>query len=159
MALTLPQGTPSSPDLKNIHWHVEKIAVVGPGIVGMPMAAMLANARIREDGDHPAKVLVVQRNSPTSGWKVEAINRGESPIGGIEPGLDDMVRETVGAGILSATHDYSQLRDADVVLVCVQTDKDGLEPDYGPLMGALTAIAEELRHKPGANTQIGRAHV
>jgi UDP-N-acetyl-D-mannosaminuronate dehydrogenase len=48
-------------------WHVKKIAVVGPGIVGMPMAALLAHARIREGGTEPAHVLVVQRNSPTSG--------------------------------------------------------------------------------------------
>ena len=53
-------------------WKIEKIAVIGPGIVGMPMAAMLANAKIQIGTDSPAKVVVVQRNSPTSGWKVVA---------------------------------------------------------------------------------------
>ena len=28
------------------NWKVEKIGVIGPGIVGMPMAALLANAKI-----------------------------------------------------------------------------------------------------------------
>ena len=50
-------------------WSVRKIAVVGPGIVGMPMAALLAHARIREGHDAPARVVVVQRDSPTSGWR------------------------------------------------------------------------------------------
>ena len=135
-------------DIDTTSWRVEKIAMVGPGIVGMPMAAMLAHARICDGGDQPAKVMVIQRNSPTSGWKVDAINKGQSPIGGIEPDLDRIVAESVNAGLLSASHDYANLRDADVILVCVQTDKKGFEPDYGPLFSALDDIAKELQQKP-----------
>ena len=40
MPLTLKNGQVTS-------WSVRKIAVVGPGIVGMPMAALLAHARIK----------------------------------------------------------------------------------------------------------------
>ena len=105
-----------------------KIAVVGPGIVGMPMAALLA-ASSGSDGSTPSRVVVVQRRSPSSGWKVDAINAGRSPIGGVEPSLDRIVSETVAKGALSATHDYEAVSDADVVLVCVQTDKSGLAPD------------------------------
>ncbi len=133
---------------RELDWKVEKIAVIGPGIVGMPMAALLANARIKIGQDDPAKVVVVQRNSVNSGWKVNAINNGQSVIGGIEPGLNDIVEETVREGILSATHDYQHLSDADMILVCVQTDKKGLEPDYGPMFGALTTLAEALKKKP-----------
>lgn len=129
-------------------WKVAKIAVIGPGIVGMPMAAMLANARIRFGADRPATVLVVQRKSLTSGWKVDAINSGRSVIGGIEPDLDRVVRDTVAEGLLSATHDYAQLADADVILVCIQTDKDGMGPDYGPMFAGLTEVAKALQHKP-----------
>ena len=50
----------------DFEWTVRKICVVGPGIVGMPMAALLADARIKEGSDDPARVLVVQRNSRTS---------------------------------------------------------------------------------------------
>ena len=128
-------------------WRVRKISVIGPGIVGMPMAALLADAEIRIGTDEPAKVLVVQRASRNSGWKVAAINRGESPIGGIEPDLDRVVKESVRRGTLSATDDYRHLRDSDVILVCVQTDKDGFAPDYGPLFEALTGVAEQLQHK------------
>lgn len=129
-------------------WIVRKIGVIGPGIVGMPMAAMLAHARIREGTDTPASVVVVQRNSPTSGWKVGAINEGRSPIGGEEPELDEIVRNAVGAGLLSASHDYAALADADVILVAVQTDKDGWEPDYGPLFSAIDGLANALRDRP-----------
>jgi UDP-N-acetyl-D-mannosaminuronic acid dehydrogenase len=129
-------------------WEVEKIAVAGPGIVGMPMAAMLAHSRIHMGHGGPAEVVIVQRNSPTSGWKVEAINNGNSVIGGVEPELDRIVEEAVSQGLLRATHDYTEISDADVVLVCVQTDKKGVGPDYGPMMEALTEIAEALGNKP-----------
>jgi len=133
------------------NWVVRKIGVIGPGIVGMPMAAMLAGAEICEGNTEPAKVVVVQRDSEASGWKVASINSGVSPIKGIEPALDEIVRKAVGRGLLSATHDTAELRDADVVLICVQTDKKGLEPDYGPLFSSLEALAQTLKNKPAEN--------
>lgn len=147
MPLTLSAG-------RVTHWSVRKIAVVGPGIVGMPMAAMLAHARITEGSDTPATVTVIQRNSPTSGWKVGAINAGRSPIGGIEPDLDRVVAETVEAGLLNASHEYAAARDADVILVCTQTDKRGLAPDYGPLFEALEGLAVELKQRPAGNVPV-----
>lgn len=135
-------------------WSLKKIAVIGPGIVGMPMAALLANARIKEGSDTPAKVVVLQRNSRTSGWKVPAINAGKSVIGGIEPALDDIVRETVKEGILSASHEYEAASDADLILVSVQTDKKGFGPDYGPLFEALEGLAKALQKKPAGNIPI-----
>lgn len=129
-------------------WSVRKIAVVGPGIVGVPMATLLAHAELREGSDTPATVVVIQRASPSSGWKVDAINSGRSPIGGIEPALDRVLGDAVAAGRLSASHDYGVATDADVILVCVQTDRDGNAPAYGPLFEAMTALAEALQRKP-----------
>jgi UDP-N-acetyl-D-mannosaminuronic acid dehydrogenase len=126
-----------------VGWRVKKIAVIGPGIVGTPMAALLASGSIEER--EPLEVVVVQRRSITSGWKVEAINRGESPIGGVEPILDRLIADSVRQGTLRATHDYGEARDADVILVCVQTDKNGLAPDYGPLFDALSCLGEALK--------------
>lgn len=141
MPLSLQDGQPRD-------WRVRNIAVVGPGIVGMPMAALLAHARICEGTSEPAHVTIVQRNSPTSGWKVAAINAGRSPIGGVEPELDAVVADAVAAKLLSATTDYAAVRDADVVLICVQTDKAGFAPDYGPLFEALNGVAGALKQKP-----------
>lgn len=139
---------------KDFDWVVKKIAVVGPGIVGMPMAALLADARIREGSDEPAQVVVVQRNSATSGWKVDAINCGETVIGGVEPGLDDIAAKAVREGILSATSNYDDVADADMILVSVQTDKDGFGPDYGPLFGALEGLAGALTRRPTGNIPV-----
>lgn len=129
-------------------WKIEKIGVIGPGIVGMPMAALLANSKIRIGSDNPAKVIIIQRESVNSAWKVDSINQGKSVIGGIEPNLDEITKNAVDNGLLSASSDYSQLSDADVILVSVQTDKKGLEPDYGPLFGALEDLGHALRNKP-----------
>lgn len=131
-------------------WKIQKIGVIGPGIVGMPMAGLLAHARIKIGTDQPAKVVVVQRDSKNSGWKVDAINKGQSVIGGIEPGLDTITEEAVKAGLLSASSDFSVLSDADVVLVSVQTDKKNFEPDYEPLFGALENLAQALKNKPAS---------
>lgn len=141
-------------DASHFQWEVRKIAVVGPGIVGMPMAALLAAARIREGSDEPARVVVVQRKSATSGWKVDAINAGRSVIGGVEPGLDDIVNEANRAGLLSATHDYADVADADMILVSVQTDKDGFGPDYGPLFESLDGLAAALVKRPAGNIPV-----
>jgi UDP-N-acetyl-D-mannosaminuronic acid dehydrogenase len=147
----MPLSFNSADDYK---WSVKKIAVVGPGIVGMPMAALLANARIREGSDTPAKVVVLQRNSKTSGWKVPTINAGKSVIGGVEPALDKIVAETVKEGILSASHDYDAASDADMILVCIQTDKKGFAPDYGPMFEGLEGLALALKKKPAGNIPI-----
>lgn len=147
----MPLSFNSADDYK---WSVKKIAVVGPGIVGMPMAALLANSRIREGSDTPAKVVVLQRNSKTSGWKVPTINAGQSVIGGVEPALDKIVAETVKEGILSASHDYDAAADADMILVCIQTDKKGFAPDYGPMFEGLEGLALALKKKPAGNIPI-----
>ena len=135
-------------------WPIAKIGVVGPGIVGMPMAALLARASMR--GVLPAKphVVVEQRASATSGWKVDAINAGRSPIGGVEPDLDAVVAETVAAGVLSATHDMAAIADADAILICTQTDRDGLGPDYGPLFAAVGELARAIRATPRSRAPV-----
>lgn len=135
---------PFSPD----SWKIEKIGVIGPGIVGMPMAGLLANSEIKIGTSNPAKVIVVQRESINSGWKIQSINSGKSVIGGIEPDLDEIVKNAVNKGLLSASSDYNILSDADVILVSVQTDKKGLEPDYGPLFEALEKLGSALKNKP-----------
>lgn len=135
-------------------WSVEKIGVVGPGIVGVPMATLLAHAPLEGGVRGRPHVVVVQRPSPSSGWKVNAINAGRSPIGGVEPELGRLVAEAVAAGRLSATHDYAGLTDADVILVCVQTDRDGNAPAYGPLMESLAGVARALQQKPEGNVPL-----
>ena len=121
-----------------------KIAVIGPGTIGMPMAALLATST-GTDGSPPPRVVVLQRPSASSGWKVKAINAGRSPLGGYEPDLDRLIAESVAKGTMYATHDPHTCADADVILVCVQTDRIGLAPDYDALLAALGSITSALK--------------
>lgn len=127
-----------------------KIAVVGPGVVGMPIAAALASTP-GNDGSPPPRVVVLQRPSGNSAWKVRAINEGRSPIGGVEPGLDRLVAECVTRGTLSASADPLECSDAQATLLCVRTDRVGLVPEHGPLLEALENLAVALRSRPPAS--------
>ena len=55
-----------------------QIAVIGAGVVGVPMAALLAEAGRGRD-----RVVLIQRPSPSSGWKIAALNTGRNPLGGL----------------------------------------------------------------------------
>lgn len=126
-----------------------KIAVVGPGVVGMPLTALLASTR-GNDGSPPPRVVAVQRRSPTSGWKVDAINAGRSPVRGSEPGLERLVAHAVAGGTLTATHDPASCADADVIVIAVQTERVGLKPDYALLIDAIDNVARAVRNRPVA---------
>ncbi len=135
-------------------WSVQRIVVIGSGIVGMPIAALLAHARICIGTLQPAPVVVIQRRSQSSKWTVDAINAGRSPVGGLEPALGGIVRSAVGEGLLSATHDYSACRTADAILVCVEVDHGDDMPDEESLFDALRAVARELLLRAPGNAPL-----
>lgn len=104
------------------------------GYVGIPVAALFADSGLNVVGlDVDAR-------------KVDALNAGEYPIQGKEPGLPDMIKRTVAARRLQATTDYDTIRDADAIIICVQTpfDTERSEPRYDVLRSALTACAPRL---------------
>jgi UDP-N-acetyl-D-mannosaminuronic acid dehydrogenase len=65
-----------------------------------------------------------------------------------------VVEKNVRDGILSASWDFNSISDADVVLIAIQTDKNGFAPDYGPLLGGLSSLAEALKKKPANKTPL-----
>ena len=134
--------------------YVREIAVVGPGVVGLPMAALLATAELWAPDGAPTRVTIVQRPSTSSGWKVGAINAGRSPIGALEPAIDDLVAQGAGSGRLRATTQYADIRDADVVLVCVQTERKGAGPDYTHLLEALHGVATALSNRTSGSVPL-----
>jgi UDP-N-acetyl-D-mannosaminuronic acid dehydrogenase len=134
--------------------YLREIAVVGPGVVGLPMAALLASAELWAPDGAPTRVTIVQRASTSSGWKVGAINAGRSPIGTLEPEIDELVAQGAGSGRLRATTQFAEIRDADVVIVCVQTERKGSGPDYANLLEALHGVATALSQRVSASVPL-----
>jgi len=86
---------------------IRTIGVVGMGYVGIPAAALFA------DVPQYHKVYGFQRDSATSGYKIAMLNRGQSPLGGDEPGLAALVQKVVAAGKFSCTADFSRISSCD----------------------------------------------
>ncbi len=91
------------------------IVVIGMGYVGIPAAALLA--------DVPGhNVIGVQRRSKRSGWKIEWINSGKNPFEGNEPGMNELIaRVVLDKKTFRVTDDFSVCKDADIILIDVQT--------------------------------------
>ncbi|MCQ8893250.1 MAG: nucleotide sugar dehydrogenase [Methanolinea sp.] len=120
---------------------IRTIGVVGMGYVGIPSAALFA--------DVPAysRVIGFQRDSPTSGYKIAMLNRGECPLVGEEPGLANLIRKVVRAGKFSCTADFSRISECDAVTLAIQTpfrNPRDLEPDFTPLFSAIRATGRHL---------------
>ena len=111
-----------------------KIAVIGLGYVGLPVACMFAKAGFR--------VVGIRRNPE----KVAQINRGVCPIGGKEPGLAELLVEVVKSGRFRATTDYAECRDAQVALIAVETpvDEKTKKPKYKALRSALESLGANM---------------
>ena len=114
-----------------------KIAVFGLGYVGTVSAACLS-----QNGHQVIGVDV----SPD---KLDLINQGTSPI--VEPEIDEILAESVGAGRLRATGDpYEAVTQSDVSLICVGTPScrnGSLDLRYVQKVAA--DIGQALRHRQG----------
>ena len=121
---------------------IKKIGVIGMGYVGIPAAALFA--------DSPCFDLVYgfQRDSPSSGYKIQMLNRGESPLKGEEPGLEHLLKKVVGAKKFECTSDFSKISDLDAVTLSIQTpfkNKDDLIPDFSALYEGIANVGRNLR--------------
>jgi UDP-N-acetyl-D-mannosaminuronic acid dehydrogenase len=112
------------------------------GYVGIPVACLLADV----DG---YDVTGIQRRSSRSGWKIDALNAGESPFEGNEPGLSALIERVVTGGTFRVTDDFSILSTQDIILIDVQTPTDGKgnQPQYLSLTEVTQNIAAHM--KPG----------
>ena len=120
---------------------IRRIGVVGMGYVGIPAAALFADAPGIEH------VYGFQRDSASSGYKIAMLNRGESPLKGEEPGLPELLGKVVGAGKFSCTPDFAKVAACDAVTLAIQTpfkDKKDLLPDFSPLIEGLRNVGRHL---------------
>lgn len=111
-----------------------RIAMIGTGYVGLVSGACFA--------DFGHRVTCVD----TDAGKIAALDRGEIPI--FEPGLDDLVAESVKAGRLDFTTDLAgPVGEAEAVFIAVGTPSrrgDG-HADLSYVHAAARAIAGALR--------------
>jgi UDP-N-acetyl-D-mannosaminuronic acid dehydrogenase len=120
---------------------IRRIGVIGMGYVGIPAAALFADAPAFE------QVYGFQRDSPSSGYKIAMLNRGESPLKGEEPGLEDLLRKVVSTGKFECTPDFSRIAECDAVTLAIQTpfkDKKDLLPDFTPLIAGIRNVGRYL---------------
>ena len=115
------------------------ITVIGMGYVGIPMAALLA--------DVPNfYVTGIQRQSQRSGWKIDWLNEGKNPFEGDEPGLDELIVRVVKNGKFKVTDSYDGVKEADYILIDVQTPVDDKKiPRYESLRDVSKLVALHMR--------------
>ena len=117
--------------LDKISAHDARVGVVGLGYVGLPLLVEFARGGFNSTGfEVDAK-------------KAEAINRGESYIPDIPTA---QVAEMVEAKRLGATTDFAQLKDQDVIIICVPTPlRKTKDPDVSYILSASEKIQACLR--------------
>lgn len=119
--------------IKKIENHEIVVGVVGLGYVGLPLAVEKAKAGFKTIG------FDVQQE------KVDLVNQGHNYIGDV---VDDDLTELVNAGRLSATSDFSFVKDVDFIAICVPTPLDShQQPDISYVKDSTIAISKHI--KPG----------
>lgn len=107
------------------------VGVVGLGYVGLPLAVEKAKAGYQTIG------FDVQDR------KVEMVNQGVNYIGDV---VDSELKDLVEKGLLSATCDFSFIKDADFIAIAVPTPLDQYQqPDISYVRDSTIAVAQYLR--------------
>ena len=107
------------------------VGVVGLGYVGLPLAVEKAKSGFKTIG------------FDVQDAKVAMVNEGKNYIGDV---IDSDLKEIVNAGLLSATSDFSFIKDVDFIAICVPTPLDShQQPDISYVENSTKAIAKYLR--------------
>ncbi|MFA4911197.1 MAG: nucleotide sugar dehydrogenase [Desulfobacteria bacterium] len=119
--------------LKKIRDKTAKIAVIGVGYVGLPLAIEFAKEGFNVTG------------IDADPGKVEAINNGSSYIRDVE---EEELTSLVQSGRLHATLDYSLLKDIDAISICVPTPLNKTkDPDVSYILDAANKISKFIHAK------------
>jgi UDP-N-acetyl-D-glucosamine dehydrogenase len=123
-------NTPKQILLEQLQNHTARVAILGLGYVGLPLAVVFADAGFKVIGIDPD-----QR-------KVDSIRSGVSHIQDVPT---EQVARLVAAGKLEATADFSALIHADAVSICVPTPlrKTG-DPDLSFILSATEELAKYM---------------
>ncbi len=117
--------------LERIDRREARIAVIGQGYVGLPLAIVF------EEAGFPVTGFDVDPQ------KVQALNEGRSYIKHIRA---DRVQRAVASGRFAATTDFDRLRDCDAIVICVPTPLGRhREPNMTYIHDTGAQIAKRLR--------------
>ncbi|MDY0097348.1 MAG: nucleotide sugar dehydrogenase [Candidatus Dojkabacteria bacterium] len=113
----------------------ETVVVCGLGYVGYPVSMLFADAGFNVIG-----VDILEE-------RVKRLNRGENPIKGQEPGLDELVEKVLKEGNFRATSDVKEYSKADYIIVAVQTPvaEENKKPTYENLKNSLIDIGRNMK--------------
>ena len=116
--------------LKKIETKTITVGVVGLGYVGLPLAVEKAKAGFKTIG------FDVQDE------KVKLVNEGHNYIGDV---VDNDLKELVNDGMLTATTDFSFVKDVDFIAICVPTPLDAhQQPDISYVKSSTEEISKYL---------------
>ena len=128
---------------KKIQKREVRVAVIGLGYVGLPLAVEKAKAGFKTIG------FDVQEE------KVKMVNEGHNYIGDV---IDDDLKELVNTGMLSATTDFSFIKDADFIAICVPTPLDAYQqPDISYVKSSTEEVAKYM--KKGTMVAVSYTHL
>lgn len=106
------------------------VGVVGLGYVGLPLAVEKAKAGFKTIG------------FDIQAAKVDMVNSGQNYIGDV---IDEDLKAIVSRGMLSATTDFSFVKDVDFIAICVPTPLDShQQPDISYVKSSTEEIAKYL---------------
>lgn len=108
-----------------------KIAFIGLGRVGLPLAAVLADAGFKVTG--------IDINPHT----VDTVNNAKTPYPD-EEGLADLIYNCVRSGKLRATLDVAAIRDADMLIIAVPTLIKDERPDIEAVIKVAMSISPHM---------------
>lgn len=108
-----------------------KVAVVGLGYVGLPMAVTVARNGYKVLG------FDIQQK------RADQVNNGENYIGDVDSAE---FKALVDKGLISATTDYSLIKDMDIIMVAVPTPLDKyMQPDSSYVVSSTKSIAQHIK--------------
>jgi len=107
------------------------VGVIGLGYVGLPLAVEKAKAGFKTIGFDIQKT------------RVDAVNDGVNYIGDV---VDRELTEIVKSDLLSATSDFSFIKDVDFIAICVPTPLDiHQQPDISYVRESAKEIAKNMK--------------
>jgi UDP-N-acetyl-D-glucosamine dehydrogenase len=115
---------------EKIETRTARVAVIGQGYVGLPLALEYARAGF------PTVGIDTDRD------RIAALNLGQSPTPDVS---DAELVESVTSGRYQATADFARLEDSDVVIICVPTPlRKSKDPDISYVVAAAAQVAAHV---------------